>query len=100
MTRLLADQPDIDGVFACNDLMALGAIAAIEERGLTVPNDVAVIGFDDSVVAQTSRPGLTSVRQDIVALGEAAAELMIAQLRNEPVEPRILPTQLVIRESA
>jgi DNA-binding LacI/PurR family transcriptional regulator len=100
MLKLLESQPDIDGVFACNDLMALGAIAAIEEKGLTVPHDVAVIGFDDSMVAQTSRPALTTVRQDIVALGEAAAELMIAQLRNEPVEPRILPTELVIRESA
>jgi DNA-binding LacI/PurR family transcriptional regulator len=100
MAKLLDSQPDIDGVFACNDLMALGAIATIEERGLRVPDDVAVIGFDDSLVAQTSRPGLTSVRQDIVALGEAAAELMIAQLRNETVEPRILPTELVIRESA
>lgn len=100
MARLLDSHPDIDGVFACNDLMALGAIAAIEEMGLTVPGNVAVVGFDDSLVAQTARPGLTTVRQDIVALGEAAAELMIAQLRNEPVEPRILPTELVIRESA
>ena len=100
MQRLLNEQPDIDGVFACNDLMALGAMAAIEERGLSVPEDVAVVGFDDSLIAQTSRPGLTSVRQDIVALGEAAAELMIAQLRGEPVEPRILPTELIVRESA
>ena len=53
-----------------------------------------------SVVAQTARPALTSVRQDIVALGEAAAELMIAQLRGEEVEPRILKSELVIRETA
>ena len=51
-------------------------------------------------VAQTARPALTSVRQDIVALGEAAAELMIAQLRGEEVEPRILKSELVIRETA
>jgi DNA-binding LacI/PurR family transcriptional regulator len=100
MARLLEKVEGIDGVFASNDLMAVGAMAAIEEAGLRVPEDIKIIGFDDSVVAQTARPALTSVRQDIVALGEAAAELMIAQLRGEEVEPRILKSELVIRETA
>jgi DNA-binding LacI/PurR family transcriptional regulator len=100
MQRLLSQVANLDGVFACNDVMALGAIAAIEEAGKTVPEHVKVVGFDDSLLAQTSRPSLTSVRQDIVALGEAAAELMIAQLRGESVEPRILSAELVVRESA
>jgi DNA-binding LacI/PurR family transcriptional regulator len=65
-----------------------------------VPDDVAVIGFDDSVMARTSRPQLSTVRQDIAALGEAAALLMIAQLSGEPVESRIMPIELVLRESA
>ena len=100
MKKLLKDNPNLDAVFACNDVMALGAIAVIEEAGKRVPEDIAVVGFDDSIMAQTSRPSLSSVRQDIVALGEAAAELMIQQLAGAEVEPRILPTELVVRESA
>lgn len=100
MKHLLEENPDVDGVFACNDLMALGAIAAIEESGRVVPDDVAVVGFDDSIMARTSRPQLSTVRQDIAALGEAAALLMIAQLNGESVESRIMPVELVLRESA
>jgi DNA-binding LacI/PurR family transcriptional regulator len=100
MLRLLAKHPDIDGVFAANDLMAIGAIAAIQERGKRVPDDIAVVGFDDSLVAQTHRPSITTVRQDIVGLGEAVAETMLAVIRGEKPTPRMLPTELVIRESA
>ncbi len=100
MRQLLDSNPGIDGVFASNDLMAMGAIAVIQELGKTVPEHIKVVGFDDSLIAQTARPGLTSVRQDVVALGEAAANLMIAQLAGIDVEPRILPTELVVRESA
>mgnify|MGYP006270161547 CR=1 FL=1 len=100
MQRLLEEHPDVDGVFACNDLMALGAIAVIQEAGKSVPEDIAVIGFDDSLMARTSRPQLSSVRQDINALGEAAGELIIAQLNGESAESRIMPIELVLRESA
>ncbi|MCX6404253.1 MAG: substrate-binding domain-containing protein, partial [Actinobacteria bacterium] len=89
----------VDAVFAANDLMAIGAMAAIQDRGLTVPGDIALVGFDDTIVAQTSRPQLTTVRQDIVGLGAAAAELMIAQLNGEEPKPRLLETSLVIRET-
>ena len=98
--ELLATHPDIDAIFASNDLMALGAIAVLEEAGRSVPEHVRVIGFDDSLIAQTSRPALTTIRQDVVALGEAAGTLMIAQLNGQDVEPIILPTELVIRASA
>jgi DNA-binding LacI/PurR family transcriptional regulator len=97
---LLQENPEIDGIFAANDLMAIGAIAAVEALGKKVPEDVAVVGFDDSVMAVTTRPSLTTIRQDIVGLGEAVAELMIAILKGEEVSPRILPTTLVVRESA
>jgi len=100
MKLLLDSHPDIDALFAANDLMALGAIIAIEESGRKVPDDVRVVGFDDSVMSQTSRPPLTTIRQDIVGLGAAVAELMIALLSEKAVDPRILPTELVIRESA
>jgi len=98
--KLLATHPDVDGIFACNDLMAMGAITVLQDRGISVPEQVRVIGFDDSMIAQTSRPALSSIRQDVVALGEAAGSLMIAQLNGEDFEPVILPTELVLRGSA
>ncbi|MEI8231517.1 MAG: LacI family DNA-binding transcriptional regulator [Actinomycetes bacterium] len=97
---LLASHPDIDGIFASNDLMAMGAITVLEKAGRSVPKDVRVVGFDDALIAQTSRPALTTIRQDVVALGEAAGSLMIAQLNGQEFEPIILPTELIIRESA
>ena len=98
--RLLETHPDIDGIFASNDLMAMGAINVLEDAGRSVPNDVRIVGFDDSLMARTSRPALTTIRQDVVALGEAAGALMIAQLNGEEVVPVILPTELVVRASA
>jgi DNA-binding LacI/PurR family transcriptional regulator len=78
----------------------MGAMTVLHDRGIDVPGQVKIIGFDDSMVAQTSRPALTSIRQDVVALGEAAGTLMIAQLNGQEVEPIILPTELIIRASA
>jgi len=97
---LLKNHPDIDGIFASNDLMAMGAITVLEAAGRPCPSQVRVVGFDDALIAQTSRPALTTIRQDVVALGEAAGSLMIAQLNGQEFEPIILPTELVIRESA
>ena len=73
MHELLDEHPDLDAVFASNDLMALGAIAVLHERGRRVPQDVAVVGFDDSSIGALARPGLTSVRQPIE---EMAAEMV------------------------
>lgn len=98
--KLLEAHPDIDGIFASNDLMAIGAISVLENSSISVPGQVRVVGFDDSLIAQTSRPSLTSVRQDVSALGEAAASLIMAQIAGTEVQPIILPTELVIRESA
>ena len=98
--KLVDAHPDIDGIFASNDMMAMGAMTVLHDRGIDVPGRVKVIGFDDSMLAQTSRPALTSIRQDVVALGEAAGTLMIAQLNGQEVEPIILPTELIIRASA
>lgn len=99
-TKLMANNPDLDAIFCSNDIMALGAIAAIQESGKSVPGDVAVIGFDDSFLAQNSHPGLSSVRQDIVGLGMEAAKMILAILRGEEVHSEILPCELVIRETS
>ena len=98
--RLLARNPEIDGIFAANDTMALGAIAACQERGRLVPDEISVVGFDDSLLAQSHRPGVTTVRQDIVGLGAAAAETMIALLQKRSPKIAMLPTEIVVRETA
>lgn len=97
---LMDENPELDAIFCSNDNMAFGAIAAIQEAGRSVPGDIAVIGFDDSFLAQNSHPGLTSVRQDIVGLGMEAAKMILATLRGEEVHSEILPCTLVIRETA
>ena len=98
--NLLEKHPDVDGIFASNDLMAAGAVTVLQDMGKRVPEDVKVVGFDDALIAQTTRPALTTVRQDVVALGEAAGTLMIAQLNGEDVQPIITTTELIIRGTA
>jgi len=98
--KLLEIHPDVDGIFACNDLMAAGAVTVLQDLGRLVPEDVKVVGFDDSPIAQTVRPPLTTIRQDVVALGEAAGSLIIAQLNGEDIKPIITTTELIIRISA
>ncbi|EWM16710.1 LacI family DNA-binding transcriptional regulator [Kutzneria sp. 744] len=103
MTALLARVPDLDGVFAANDLMAAGAMAALRAAGKRVPQDVAVVGFDDDEsVAPHTEPPLTSVRQDIGRQVQAMVDRLFSLIRGE--EPRqrhqLLPVELVHRNSA
>jgi DNA-binding LacI/PurR family transcriptional regulator len=100
MIELLSADNVPDGVFVANDLMAAGALSAITDAGLTCPDDIKIVGFDDSVIAQTTRPALSTVRQDIVGLGMTAAGLMIDLLNGKMPKPVILPTELVIRASS
>lgn len=100
MTQLLALKNRPDGVFVANDLMAAGALSAIDEAGFSCPGDIKIVGFDDSLIAQTTRPPLTTVRQDIVGLGTTAARLMIDLLAGNTPAPVVLPTELVIRATA
>jgi len=102
MTRLLAARPDIDGVFAASDLMAVGALSVLASAGRRVPADVAVVGFDDSPVAMSTTPRLTSVRQPIEAMGREVARLLVDAVEaSDPVPRRvILATELVRRASS
>ncbi|MEU9414863.1 LacI family DNA-binding transcriptional regulator [Streptomyces sp. NPDC048272] len=101
MRRLLAEQPDLDGVFAANDLMALGACLVLREHGRRIPQDVAVIGFDDSSAATASRPRLTTVRQPVEDMAAEMVRLLLdrAPDRTEP-EVVLFDGELVIRDSA
>ena len=102
MRELLDRQPRLDAVFAANDLMAAGALRVIKATGRKVPDDVAIVGFDDSHVARHTDPQLTSVRQPIDDLGRNMARLLLARLPEGAAvpDPVVLPTELVIRESA
>ena len=88
-------------MFCANDLSAFGALEALAAAGRRVPDDVAVVGFDDIPAASTSRPPLTTVRQEIELMGRRMARLLLDRLegRTEPVQ-EVLPTTLVVRESS
>ena len=87
-------------ILAMSDAVAIGAIRALRDRGLAVPADVSVVGFDDIELAEATDPPLTTVHQPIRGKGEAAARLLLAGLSGEPVEPaQRLATRLVVRKS-
>lgn len=98
---LLQRDPGIDGIFATSDLLAAGALRALTAAGRRVPDDVALVGFDDTLVAATSDPPLTSVRQPFDELGTRAAQLALDQLSGTPSGPRreLVPTTLTVRSS-
>jgi DNA-binding LacI/PurR family transcriptional regulator len=104
-TRLLESADDIDAIFAGSDLMAAGAMQALSRHGRHVPDDVAVIGFDDSEIARSSQPPLSTVRQPVELMGRQMASLLVrllghgASRDDQPDTTVILPTELVIRES-
>ena len=99
MKQLLTQ--DVDGVFAANDMMALGALRAIREAGLRVPQDIAVIGFDGVPFSAVSNPPLSTISQPIGMLGEEATRTLIYLLENDVPQAlyKILPVELVVRES-
>ncbi|MFG6428969.1 LacI family DNA-binding transcriptional regulator [Roseateles sp. LYH14W] len=86
-------------VFAVADTLAIGAIKAFRRAGRRVPEDIAVVGFDNVPLAQVFEPGLTTIAQPLRELGAVAAELLLEQLAGGKPEPRILPHALVVRDS-
>jgi len=99
MRTLLQRAPDVDGVFASNDLMAMGALHALRDAGRRVPDDVAVVGFDD-IVAADAEPALTTMAQDVSGFGSTMATLLLEQLGGAQPRHVRLPTTLVVRDSA
>ncbi|UED87642.1 LacI family DNA-binding transcriptional regulator [Streptomyces profundus] len=102
MTKLLAEQPALDGLFAANDLMAQGALHVLREHGRRVPQDVAVVGFDDSSAAVSSRPALTTVRQPIEEMAAEMTRLLLDRV-DQPdrrLTSVIFEPTLVVRQSA
>lgn len=99
MRQLLEAEPGIDGVVAGSDRIAVGAMAALDLSGRSVPGDVSVIGFDDHSIAAASTPPLTTVRQPMVQEGRIAAELALAMIDGEPPRTVVLEMELVERSS-
>jgi DNA-binding LacI/PurR family transcriptional regulator len=101
MRQLLDDDPKLDAVFAASDLMAAGALKALRDRGRRVPDDVAVVGFDDIALARYTDPPLTTVRQPIMDIGRHMARQLLRLVGGEDIEPTMtLPTELITRQSA
>ncbi|MEU8803780.1 LacI family DNA-binding transcriptional regulator [Spirillospora sp. NPDC048819] len=100
--RLLAAEPALDAVFAADDPMALGALRVLHRHGRHIPEDVAVIGFDDSAAAPLADPPLSTVHQSPEEMGLEMARLLVSRIRGEPIEDPvvILRPHLVIRDSA
>jgi DNA-binding LacI/PurR family transcriptional regulator len=100
ITKNLISQK-IDAIFAAGDVMALGAIRAIREEGLTIPDDIAIVGFDDLPEGSMASPLLTTVRQPLRALGLKAVELLIHSIEQPFEKPQkiILDPELIIRQS-
>jgi len=96
---LLRRRVRFSAIFAGNDQMAYGALVALVRRGLRVPADVSVIGFDDQRAAAYTTPPLTTIRQPAVEMGRAAASALLRVLRGEPLELPTFSTELVVRES-
>jgi DNA-binding LacI/PurR family transcriptional regulator len=102
MTRLLADAPDLDAVFVASDPMACGALQALRAAGRKVPEDVALVGFDDAAVAATCDPPLTTVAQPLDEMTGALVDLLLGQIESGDGagESRVCATSLVRRASA
>jgi DNA-binding LacI/PurR family transcriptional regulator len=102
MRWLLERHPDVDAVFAASDTMAAGAMRVIKESGRRVPDDVAVVGFDDSVIAGHTDPQLTTMYQPIEAMGQEMVRLLLAKLGGRSLDSHqvVLETHLITRDSA
>lgn len=101
--ELLARHPDLDGLFAASDLMAVGALKALGDAGRRVPDDLALVGYDNFQVAERADPPLTTMHNPIIEMAERAASMLLEQIeRGGPGEPMrvVYPARLVRRESA
>ena len=101
MNRLLDRAPELTALFAHNDHMAIGAMRALHDRGLRVPEDCAVVGFDDIDLAPYVIPSLTTVRISFENSGAAAVRLLLDRIERETTVPErvVLPVELVVRSS-
>jgi DNA-binding LacI/PurR family transcriptional regulator len=101
MRALLHREPELNAVFAASDMMAIGAMAVLKEAGRSIPDDVAVIGFDDVELGRHTDPMLTTIHQPIAEQARMLVEMLVTQIRTRDIAPvpAVLPTTLVARQS-
>ncbi len=97
--ELLAADKDFDAVFAVTDAVAIGAMRGLQENGFAVPDDVAVVGFDDLPLAAHVTPSLTTVRQDIRQAAEGLVSSIVGLIEGKPVESTLMAPSLIVRDS-
>jgi alanine racemase len=97
--QLLASGEPFDAIFGASDLIAIGAMRALQERGFKIPQDVAIVGFDDIPMASFTYPTLTTAKQNTKLAGELLVDSLIKLIHNEEVGTTLMPTSLVIRQS-
>jgi len=99
--KLLSLSSIPDAIVASNDLMALGAISAAQEKGLSIGKDIAITGFDDTPMAEHSHPSLTTVHQPVYKIGGMVTDMLIHHIQGKTLENEkiILKPSLVIRQS-
>ena len=100
--KLLDRHPDVDGIFAGNDLMAIGALKALQRRNIRVPEDVAICGFDGIAITQITEPEITTVAQPIYYMGALAADILIGKITGKTVgyQTHELGVELISRKSS
>ena len=87
--KLVSEHPELTAIFCASDLMAIGSINAIKELGLTVPDDISIMGFDDIRLAKYFTPSLSTVKQDFFMMGYYAAQQLFRMIKKEPVKKNI-----------
>ena len=97
--QLIASGEKFDAVFCASDLIAVGAIKALREKDYNVPDDIAVVGYDDIPLAEYVRPSLTTAHQDTKTAGEVLVKNLIRLINNEPAQGEVLQAKVIIRES-
>ena len=100
VASLLSHEAPPTAIFAVSDTLAIGAIKGLLRAGRRVPQDVAVLGFDDVPIAAIFEPAVSTVAQPMAELGAAAVEMLLQRLKGETVASRVLPHRLVLRDSA
>lgn len=99
MAGLLTAVEDLDAVFAASDILAAGALSVLDAAGIAVPEQVALGSFDDSTLARSSKPALTTVRLPFDEIARTLVDLLVARMKGEHPAPVELPTELVVRDS-
>lgn len=101
MMSLVEDYPEVRAVYCMNDMMAIGALSALHHRGIRIPQDMAIVSYDDIRVSAFQNPPLTTVRAPEVQLGEAAGNMLVKLINGQTPSEKVvlLPTELMIRQS-